>query len=48
MSQPGDSGSAVLDMDKRVVGLLFAGSDATTIINPIDAVLAALNVQAVL
>ena len=48
MSQPGDSGSAVLDMDKRVVGLLFAGSDATTIINPIDAVLAALNVQVVL
>ena len=48
MSQPGDSGSAVLDMDKRVVGLLFAGSDATTIINPIDAVLSALNVQVAL
>ena len=47
MSQPGDSGSAVLDMDKRVVGLLFAGSDAATIINPIDAVLAALNVKLV-
>jgi hypothetical protein len=45
MSQPGDSGSAVLDMDRRVVGLLFAGSDATTIINPIDAVFAALNVE---
>ena len=45
MSQPGDSGSAVLDMDKRVVGLLFAGSDATTIMNPIDAVFAALNVE---
>jgi hypothetical protein len=45
MSQPGDSGSAVLDMDKRVVGLLFAGSDAVTIINPIDDVLGALNVE---
>jgi len=45
MSQPGDSGSAVLDMDGRVVGLLFAGSDAATIINPIDEVLAALNVE---
>ncbi len=45
MSQPGDSGSAVLDMDKRVVGLLFAGSDVVTIINPIDEVLAALNVE---
>jgi len=48
MSQPGDSGSAVLDMDGRVVGLLFAGSDAATIINPIDEVLSALNVQVVL
>lgn len=48
MSQPGDSGSAVLDMDGRVVGLLFAGSDATTIMNPIDAVLSALNVEVAL
>jgi len=45
MSQPGDSGSAVLDMDRRVVGLLFAGSDAATIINPIDEVLSALSVE---
>ena len=45
MSRPGDSGSAVLDMDKHVVGLLFAGSDAATIINPIDEVLSALNVE---
>lgn len=45
MSQPGDSGSAVLDMDRRVVGLLFAGSDAATIINPIGEVLSALNVE---
>ena len=47
MSQGGDSGSAVLDMDKRVVGLLFAGSTTTTIINPIDEVLSALNVEVV-
>ena len=45
MSQGGDSGSAVLDMEERVVGLLFAGSDAATIINPIGEVLAALNVE---
>ena len=48
MSKPGDSGSAVLDMDRRVVGLLFAGSDAVTIMNPIDQVLSALNVELVL
>ena len=47
MSEPGDSGSAVLDMDGRVVGLLFAGSEAITIINPIDEVFAALNVELV-
>jgi hypothetical protein len=48
MSQGGDSGSAVLDMDDRIVGLLFAGSDAATIINPIDEVFSALNVELVL
>ncbi len=47
MSQPGDSGSAVLDMDRRVVGLLFAGSDAATVINPIADVLTALRVEVV-
>jgi|YNPBryBLVA2012_1023415.scaffolds.fasta_scaffold01035_1 hypothetical protein len=47
MSQPGDSGSAVLDNDERVVGLLFAGSDQSTIITPIAEVLAALNVEIV-
>jgi len=45
MSQGGDSGSAVLDMNKRVVGLLYAGSGTTTIPNPIQNVLDALQVQ---
>jgi len=47
MSQGGDSGSAVLDEGDFVVGLLFAGSDTTTIINPIQFVLDALNVEIV-
>ncbi|HEX6270593.1 MAG TPA: hypothetical protein VFZ43_10175 [Anaerolineales bacterium] len=47
MSQGGDSGSAVLDMDRQVVGLLFAGSTTTTIMNPIQLVLDALQVQLV-
>ena len=48
MSQGGDSGSAMLDMDKNVVGLIFAGSEAATIANPIDLVLLALNVELVI
>ena len=44
MSQGGDSGSAVLDEQKRLTGLLFAGSDNTTIINRIENVFAALGV----
>jgi hypothetical protein len=44
MSQGGDSGSAVLDDQHRLVGLLFAGSDTTTIINRIEHVLSALGV----
>jgi hypothetical protein len=47
MSAGGDSGSAVLDNEGYVVGLLFAGSETTTILNPIQAVLDALNVQIV-
>lgn len=47
LSQGGDSGSAVLDMNKQVVGLLFAGSNTTTIMNPIQFVLDALQVQLV-
>ena len=47
MSAGGDSGSAVLDDEGYVVGLLFAGSETTTIINPIQAVMDALGVQIV-
>jgi hypothetical protein len=47
MSSGGDSGSAVLDMDRYVVGLLFAGSPVATLINPIQLVLGALNVEVV-
>ena len=47
MSAGGDSGSAVLDMNKRVVGLLFAGSDTTTILNPIQFVIDMLGIEIV-
>jgi hypothetical protein len=42
MSQGGDSGSAVLDNNNNLVGLLFAGSDTTTVINRIENVFSAL------
>jgi hypothetical protein len=45
MSQPGDSGSLVVDGgSQRAVGLLFAGSDTTTIYSPIGFVQDLLNV----
>jgi len=47
MSAGGDSGSLVLDNDQYAVGLLFAGSDKTTIFSPIAFVLDALNVELV-
>ncbi len=43
MSQGGDSGSAVLDDNNRLIGLLFAGSDNSTIINRIENVFSALD-----
>jgi hypothetical protein len=46
MSQGGDSGSLVLAADSLgAVGLLFAGSEQSTIINPIQAVLDCLGVD---
>jgi hypothetical protein len=45
MSQGGDSGSAILTTDNKLTGLLFAGSDSTTIINRIENVFTALGVN---
>ena len=50
----GDSGSAVLDNDNKLIGLLFAGSErddgagepATAIVNPIKHVFNLLNLEA--
>jgi hypothetical protein len=47
MSEGGDSGSAILDDDRNVVGLLFAGSPRATLVNPIDKVLSLLQVELV-
>jgi len=45
-SRGGDSGSVVVDADRRAIGLLFAGNDVdTTYVNPIAAVLAGLRVR---
>jgi hypothetical protein len=45
MSQGGDSGSAILDDNNNLVGLLFAGSENSTIINRIENVFSALKVS---
>jgi hypothetical protein len=45
MSQGGDSGSAVLDDQDRITGLLFAGSNTTTVINRIQHVFASLSLS---
>lgn len=44
-SRPGDSGSLVLDDQKRAVGLLFAGSEKYTVFNRIDQVFSRLEVE---
>ena len=44
MSQGGDSGSAVLNEKNQLVGLLFAGSNTSTVINRIQNVFQALQV----
>jgi len=45
MSQGGDSGSAVLDSSNNLVGLLFAGSDNSTIINRMENVFSGLGLS---
>jgi hypothetical protein len=47
MSAGGDSGSAILDEDRYLVGLLFAGSGTATLINPMQTVLELLDAQIV-
>jgi hypothetical protein len=47
MSSGGDSGSAVLDDEGYVVGLLYAGSGKATLINPIQTVLKMFEVELV-
>lgn len=42
MASGGDSGSALLNMDKKIVGLLFAGSEYITVHNHIGNVMAAI------
>lgn len=45
MCAGGDSGSIVLDMNRKIVGLLFAGSETTTVINPIEHVFDLLKIH---
>lgn len=45
MSAGGDSGSLVTTLDNLAVGLLFAGSDTATILNPIQSVRSLLKVE---
>lgn len=44
-SGPGDSGSLVVDLQGRAVGLLFAGGDNITVLNPIADVLQQLRIR---
>ena len=45
MSEAGDSGSLILDMNNKAVGLLFAGSSKATICNEITNVCDSLNIK---
>ena len=45
MSAGGDSGSAVLNDQNELVGLLFAGSNSTTLFNRIQNVFQALQIS---
>ncbi|MGM0501928.1 MAG: hypothetical protein ACQERJ_05330 [Bacillota bacterium] len=44
-SQPGDSGAVVLNSKNQVVGLLFAGSQKSSVCNNIKNVIKALNIE---
>jgi hypothetical protein len=47
MCAGGDSGSAVLTEDNQLLGLLFAGSENSTIINRIENVFELLNLTGI-
>ena len=44
-SGPGDSGSAIVDSNNRIVALLFAGTPEFTLANPIQSVMNALDIR---
>ena len=46
-SQPGDSGSLIVNSNKKAVGLLFAGSEKYTIFSPIENVCDKLGIELV-
>lgn len=46
-TERGDSGSLVVDGDRRAVGLVFSGSDQVSVASPIRFVLAALKIELV-
>ncbi|NLU10304.1 MAG: hypothetical protein GXW90_05075 [Tepidanaerobacter acetatoxydans] len=45
MAKPGDSGSIVVNDEMKAIGLLFAGSNQATLINPITNVLKLLQIK---
>ena len=47
MSAGGDSGSVVYDAGGNAIGLLFAGSDTVTILNRIEDVFTALEIESI-
>lgn len=47
ISQPGDSGSAILDLQRKVIGLLFAGSTQATLFTPFQRILDRFDVELV-
>lgn len=47
ISEGGDSGSLVLDMNNNAVGLIFSSTETISVFTPIDPVLSALKVQLV-
>jgi len=45
--QGGDSGALVVDKDGNAIGIVVAGSQQVTVVAPIEAILAALEVELV-